>query len=74
MQRAQCDTDGGAYSNLLACAASDKPKTACIDGWVGDAKPLLTDDEAKFARSLLDYYVDNSLRGDKDRARKLCGE
>jgi glyoxylase-like metal-dependent hydrolase (beta-lactamase superfamily II) len=73
MQRAQFDTYRGAYSNLLACTASDNPKTACIDGWVADAKPLLAEDEAKFARSLLDYYIDNSLRGDKQQARKLCG-
>lgn len=73
MRRAQFETYRNAYANLLDCATSAKDKSACIDGWVGDAKPLLADDEAKFARSLLDYYVDSSLRGDKERARKLCG-
>jgi glyoxylase-like metal-dependent hydrolase (beta-lactamase superfamily II) len=74
MPRAQFDTYRHAYTNLVACAASAKPKSACIDGWVADAKSLLSEDESKFAKSLLDYYVDNSLRADPAKTKKLCGE
>jgi len=74
MSRAQFDTYRHAYANLVACAASDKPKSICIDGWAADAKPLLSADESKFAKSLLDYYVDNSLRASSEKTKKLCGE
>jgi len=74
MSRAQFDTYRHAYANLVTCAASAKPKSDCIDGWAADAKPLLSEDESKFARSLLDYYVDNSLRASPAKTSKLCGE
>jgi glyoxylase-like metal-dependent hydrolase (beta-lactamase superfamily II) len=74
MSRAQFATYRHAYTNLVACAASAKSKSACIDGWVTDAKSLLSEDESKFAKSLLDYYVDNSLRADPAKTKKLCGE
>lgn len=74
MSHGQFDTYRHAYANLVACAASAKAKTVCIDGWVADAKPLLSDDESKFAKSLLDYYVDNSLRAKTAKTSKLCGE
>ena len=44
----------------------------CIDGWIADAAPLLAVNQQAFARSLLDYYVDNSLRAPKAKLSKLC--
>ena len=73
MSRAQFETYRKAYTNLLACASSDKNKTACIDGWIADAKPLLGDTDPGFVKSLLDYYVDNSLRAPEVQIDKFCG-
>jgi glyoxylase-like metal-dependent hydrolase (beta-lactamase superfamily II) len=61
-----------AFDALLACGASSQPKQACIDGWMHDAAPLIPASDEKLARSLLDYYVDQSLRGDAQKRDKLC--
>jgi len=73
MSRGQFETYRHAYANLLACASSDKAKSACIEGWMSDAQPLLATDDSKFAKSLLDYYLDDSLRADPAKTKKLCG-
>jgi glyoxylase-like metal-dependent hydrolase (beta-lactamase superfamily II) len=73
MQHAQFEIYRKAYSNLLACASSDNSKSACVDGWIADAKPLLDGADAGSVKSLVDYYVDNSLRADKSQTDKLCG-
>jgi glyoxylase-like metal-dependent hydrolase (beta-lactamase superfamily II) len=73
MTRSQFETYRRAYANLLACASSDKGKAACIDGWLQDAKPLLTAEDGKTARPMLDYYMDSSLRADAAKTKKLCG-
>jgi glyoxylase-like metal-dependent hydrolase (beta-lactamase superfamily II) len=61
-----------AFDGLLACGASAQPKEACIDGWMRDAGPLIPASDATLARSLLDYYVGQSLRGDAQKREKLC--
>ncbi len=73
MHRAQFETYRRAFDNLVACAASSKTKAACSDGWLADAKPLLADADPHFVASLLDYYIDNSLRAPKAQLDKLCG-
>lgn len=55
----------GAFDHLLACAASDAAASACIDGWLADAGPLLPDENAHAqARDLLGYYLAAVLRGE----------
>ena len=71
MQRAQFDVYRRAYANLLACAAGTQTKSVCIDGWMADAGSLIAEDQRAFARSLLDYYVDQSLRA-KDKTALAC--
>jgi len=74
MQRREFDLYRVAFDRLLACAASALPKDACIEGWMKDASPLLSEESPKFVRSALGYYIDNSLRGDAARNAKLCGQ
>lgn len=65
MNRGGLQTWRGAFDNLLACAAGDAPEAACVEGWLADAAPLLPDEASRSqARSLLQYYVPNVLRGD----------
>ena len=73
MTRAQFRRYRMAYDNLLGCAASKREKPACVDGWMHDAQLLIPARDEKLARSLLDYYIDNSLRGDPAKMRDLCG-
>jgi len=61
-----------AYDALLACTAGAAEKNACIDGWVERAKTLLPESERAFARRLLDYYIDNSLRAPAQKTAALC--
>ena len=73
MSREQFDAYRNAFNGLLDCASSSAEKTACIDQWVTSTAPLQQHDE-KFTRALVDYYIDNHLRGDAARSSKLCGE
>jgi glyoxylase-like metal-dependent hydrolase (beta-lactamase superfamily II) len=61
-----------AFDGLLACGASAQPKQACIDRWMRDAGPLIPASDEKLARTLLDYYVDRSLRGEAQKREKFC--
>jgi glyoxylase-like metal-dependent hydrolase (beta-lactamase superfamily II) len=61
-----------AFDRLLVCASGKEAKPVCIDGWMHDAAALIPAGDEKLARSLLDYYVDGSLRGDAAQMRKLC--
>jgi len=72
MPRAQFGIYHRAYANLLDCAASSKDKSACIDGWIANAEPLLIHANPGFVRTLAGYYIDNVLRGPKAKIDKLC--
>jgi len=71
MTRADLETYRSAFDGLLACAASSRPPSDCIDGWQKDAAPLLKADDPTFVRSLVGYYVD-LLRKDPARIARLC--
>jgi len=72
MHRAEFKTYRNAFDHLLACGASKEAKQACIDGWMRDARKLIPAADEALARSLLDYYIDGSLRADAEKTRKLC--
>jgi len=72
MNREQFTTYRRAFDHLLDCAAGKSDKKVCIDGWMHDADALIPASDQKLARSLVDYYVDNSLRSDVEKTRKLC--
>jgi glyoxylase-like metal-dependent hydrolase (beta-lactamase superfamily II) len=73
MHKPQFSAYRKAFSNLLACAAGDAGKDACMDGWISDAALLLVDSKDRsYARTLIGYYVDNYLRHPTDRIRKFC--
>jgi len=72
MQRAQFDVYRRAYANLLRCTSGAQTKTACVDGWMSDAGSLIAEGQRSFARTLLDYYVDHSLRATKDKIAEAC--
>jgi glyoxylase-like metal-dependent hydrolase (beta-lactamase superfamily II) len=61
------------FDGLLACASSDAPAQECIDGWVTAAGDLIPETDRALARRLLQYYLDQVLRGDPARTAKLCG-
>ena len=72
MSAAQLRTYSRAFTRLLSCGSSDRPKDACIDGWLGDSGALIPQADRGYTRSLLDYYLDNILRGSPQRLAKLC--
>lgn len=88
MNRAQVATYQRAFTDLVACAtapgatgngsgaaeAAKASKQACIEGWITDLGALLPESEHRFTRAMVDYYVDQHLRGDPARNARLCGE
>lgn len=73
MNRREFATYRKAFDNLLACADSAQPKSACTDGWLADADALIEESDRELARSLVDYYLDAALRAPPERNAKLCG-
>jgi len=61
-----------AFDDLLECAAGEATKAACIDGWISDAATLISARDASYARTLIDYYLDNYLRHPSERIRNFC--
>ena len=62
-----------AFDGLLDCAASGAAKESCIDGWLGDASPLLPEEaDRDYARGALGYYMDQTLRGHDEQLKQLC--
>jgi glyoxylase-like metal-dependent hydrolase (beta-lactamase superfamily II) len=72
MERSGLQTYRTAFDRLLACAASDAPKSRCVEGWAKDAEALVPADERGYASELVDYYMDAVLRGNADQVAKLC--
>lgn len=61
-----------AFDHLLDCAASQRAKQQCVDGWMHDADALIPPADQTLARSLLDYYIDGNLRAGDAQKQKLC--
>ncbi len=61
-----------AFSNLNDCAAGTAKKNTCIDGWISDASMLIESKDVSYARTLIDYYLENYLRHPSERIRKFC--
>jgi glyoxylase-like metal-dependent hydrolase (beta-lactamase superfamily II) len=72
MTRSQFAIWRKAYDHLLACAARKRAKESCIEGWMGDADSLIAEADRKLARGLLDFYIDNRLRGEAAKTREFC--
>ena len=64
------------FSNLLACAASTRSKDECITGWTTDVASLIGEDDPKFVRAMMSYYVDKLRSGTlcTEPARSAAGE
>ena len=61
-----------AFGRLLDCAASDAAKEGCIDGWLSDASTLIPEGDRDYARGALNYYLDETLRGNDEQLKALC--
>ncbi|MEO8503986.1 MAG: MBL fold metallo-hydrolase [Acidobacteriota bacterium] len=73
IRRAEFETYRRAFDNLVACGTSKRSKADCVAGWQRDAGSLIAKEDEAAARGLVDYYVENSMRGDPTAAAKLCG-
>jgi glyoxylase-like metal-dependent hydrolase (beta-lactamase superfamily II) len=72
LDRAGLATYRRAFDALLACAAGPREKGECVDGWLHDGGKLIPDSDRDYARSLIDYYMDQVLRGHQERLAQLC--
>jgi glyoxylase-like metal-dependent hydrolase (beta-lactamase superfamily II) len=73
MSRKDFSTYRRAFEKLLDCAASGATKAVCTESWMHDAATLIPAADEKLARSLLDYYVDATLRVDASKKAATCG-
>jgi glyoxylase-like metal-dependent hydrolase (beta-lactamase superfamily II) len=63
-----------AFDELLSCAASPAGKDVCVSKWLENSRLLLpAEQDRRLAATLLDYYFDTALRGEKTRQKELCG-
>jgi glyoxylase-like metal-dependent hydrolase (beta-lactamase superfamily II) len=60
-----------AFGNLLDCAASDRSRQACIDGWKADAAAFIPRGEKRID-SILGYYLDSRLRAPAAERLRYC--
>jgi glyoxylase-like metal-dependent hydrolase (beta-lactamase superfamily II) len=73
MDRAAFDKYHAAFDHLVTCGKDRKrSKGDCTEGWLRDASDLLPESDRAYARALVDYYVDNTFRGDPSRREAAC--
>ena len=72
MDRTAFEKWRGAFDALLACGASQRPASECVDGWLRDASGLIEGGHEGLARGLAEYYVGSHLR-DAAKTAQLCG-
>jgi glyoxylase-like metal-dependent hydrolase (beta-lactamase superfamily II) len=72
MDHVQFRTYRDGFDRLLACAASDAPAGTCKTGWLRDIAPLIPQQDAALAESLLDYYIPQVLRAPPERRARYC--
>jgi glyoxylase-like metal-dependent hydrolase (beta-lactamase superfamily II) len=63
-----------AFAQLLECAAGDAAPAACTDGWLAGVGELVHASGQPLARMLLDYYLDEVLRGKPPAIEKACAD
>lgn len=61
-----------AYGHLLDCAASDRPRQACIDGWLHDAAAFVPAADRARSAGMTGYYLDTRLRAVAAERDKYC--
>jgi glyoxylase-like metal-dependent hydrolase (beta-lactamase superfamily II) len=69
MSRADFRTWSAAYANLLDCANSDSPESACVDGWLKNAAKFIDADHHDYVANALRYYIEKRLRAPQEQAR-----
>ena len=72
IRRVQFEAYRRAYGHLLDCAGTTHSKAECTEGWLHDVGPLVPPSQQQFARVLLDYYMDRSLRADAKHTAAMC--
>lgn len=60
-----------AFDNLLDCAASTRPREACVAGWKRDAADFIPAGERRID-SMVGYYLDTRLRAAPAEREKFC--
>ncbi len=63
----------GAFAELLSCAESESDSKACGEKWISTLGDQIPESEREFARELMNYYIENHLRGDPAQTVRLCG-
>lgn len=72
MTHAQFATYRHAFDQLLACAAGNATVAECAADWERDLGPLLSADQRKLSRLLLDYYFQSVLRAEPAKRDRYC--
>lgn len=74
MDRATFTRYHAAFGGLLDCAAGDAAAATCIDGWLDGVGELIPEADRAFARDMVQYYLDQHLRGDPAKTAALCAQ
>ncbi|MDT8997894.1 MBL fold metallo-hydrolase [Paucibacter sp. APW11] len=74
LARVDFDRYRAAYAGLLRCAASESTAAQCGEAWLSALGPLVAAEEQPRARQMLAYYLEHSLRSEKQRLRFCAPE
>lgn len=61
-----------AFDNLLDCAASDRSRQQCVDGWIGDARRFIAPGDERRIGEMAGYYIDTRLRSAGAEKQRFC--
>ena len=72
LPRQQFDIWQRSYDALLSCADSSAPSGDCIEGWIASTADFIAKADQQQSRSLLQYYLDQRLRGAPEKVAAYC--
>ena len=61
-----------AFGNLLDCAASERSRQQCVDGWIADARPFIAAGDERRIGEMAGYYIDTRLRAAPEERQLHC--
>jgi len=62
-----------AFSNLLDCSGSERPRADCIAGWRRDAAAFIPAGREAMTDEYVGYYLDTRLRAAPEEQVRYCG-
>ena len=61
-----------AFGALVDCGRTAAAISECVEGWMTNAAPFISEDEKSYSREAAAYYLETRIRSKPEEQRKFC--